>query len=56
MYQFALKQNNHSFDRNCCNVHGNCVDIDKTPRFMASDLGLHCLSVSPQWDPSPLKG
>ena len=30
-----------------CNA--NSVDPDQTPRFAASDLGLHCLSMSLLW-------
>ena len=28
----------------------NSVDPDQTPRYMASDLGLHCLPMSQKWD------
>ena len=30
--------------------NANSVDPDQTPRFAASDLGLHCLPVSFLWD------
>ena len=30
--------------------NANSVDPDQTPRFAASDLGLHCLPVSLLWD------
>ena len=28
----------------------NSVDPDQTPRYAASDLGLHCLPLSLLWD------
>ena len=28
----------------------NSEDPDQTPRSAASDLGLHCLPMSPKWD------
>ena len=31
-----------------CNA--NSVDLDQTPRYMASDLGQYCLSMSLLWD------
>ena len=31
-------------------VNANSVDPDHTPRFVASDLGLHCLLVSHLWN------
>ena len=31
-------------------VNANSVDPDQTPRAAASDLGLHCLSMSHLWD------
>ena len=31
-------------------LNGNSVDPDQTPRFMASNLGLHCLPMSFLWD------
>ena len=30
--------------------NANSLDPDQTPRFAASDLGLHCLSMSLLWD------
>ena len=30
--------------------NANSVDPDQTPRFAASDLGLHCLPMSLLWD------
>ena len=29
--------------------YSNCVDSDKMPHLAASDLGLHCLPMSPLW-------
>ena len=31
-------------------INANSVDPDQTPRFAASDLCLHCLSMSHLWD------
>ena len=31
-------------------LNANSVDLDQTPRSAASDLGLHCLSMSLLWD------
>ena len=31
-------------------LNANSVDYDQTPHSAASDLGLHCLSVSLKWD------
>ena len=33
-----------------CELNANSVDPDQTPRSAASDLGLHCLSMSFLWD------
>ena len=30
--------------------HTNCVDSDQTPRSVASDPGINCLSMSLLWD------
>ena len=27
--------------------NANCVDLDQTPHYAASDLGLHCLPITP---------
>ena len=31
----------------------NTIDLDQTPRSVASNLGLHCLPVSLFWDARP---
>ena len=31
-------------------LNANSVDPDQTPRFVASDQGLHCLPMSLLWD------
>ena len=33
-------------------LNANSVDLDQTPRFAASDLGLHCLPMCFLWDTS----
>ena len=30
--------------------NANSIDPDQTPRSVASDLGRHCLPMSPLWD------
>ena len=34
--------------------NANIVDSDQTPHSVASDLDLHCLSVSLLWDAGPI--
>ena len=31
-------------------LNANSIDPDQTPRYVTSDLGLHCLPVSLLWD------
>ena len=31
-------------------INANSVDADQTPRLAASDLGLHCLTMSHFWE------
>ena len=40
----------NSLNRFICLLNANSVDENQTPRFAASDLGLHCLLMSFLWN------